>query len=167
MVWTTRLTAVEGVPENRSYRFTVREADGSEEVVILVTRTDPLCDPEGEDPRPVAAWRNYCQYETDQRLDRGFGAVVRDVLETLVKSREPTRTKGSGGGEIVCPKHGSMLDACSGHCDNGKAAGSTLVGVNVAVEDGVVYLPDRTVEFLHEGGIEDDDGPSSTSHLSL
>ncbi|WP_266079680.1 Rieske (2Fe-2S) protein [Haladaptatus caseinilyticus] len=138
----TRLTTVDELPENGSFLFTIRERDGSEVEVILVNGGD--C---------ISAWRNFCQHETDQRLDRGFGAVMRD-------------------GEIVCPKHGSMFDACSGHCDNGKAKGSTLLSVDVTVEDDDIYLTDRTCDFLHEGGIEDedddDDGmPSSSSHLTF
>ncbi len=146
----TRLAAVEDVPEGGSKLFTVREADGSEEEVVLVR---PPGDAAGDCVGgSVAAWRNFCQHETDQRLDRGFGVAMR-------------------GGEVVCPKHGSMFDACSGYCDNGKAAGSTLVAVEVALEDGDVYLTDQSVEFLHDGGIEadddDDDVPGSTSHLSF
>jgi nitrite reductase/ring-hydroxylating ferredoxin subunit len=136
----TRLAAVEDVPENGSYRFTVREATGTEQEVILVRLPDG-----------VAAWKNFCLHETDQRLDRGFGAAIR-------------------GGEIICPKHGSMFDACTGYCDNGKAAGSTLVSVGISVEGGVVYLTDEDCEFLHEGGIEDDDDdgmPGSSSHLTF
>lgn len=139
----TRLAAVDDVPEDGSVLFTVRERDGTEEEVILVR-----C-PDGEDDA-VTAWRNFCQHETDQRLDRGFGAAVRE-------------------GEVVCPKHGSMFDTCTGYCDNGKAAESYLSAVDVAVDDGDVYLTDPAVEFAHEGGIDDDGdgGPSSTSHLTF
>ena len=135
-----RLTTVEDLPENDSLLFTVRERDGTQEEVILVNGGD--C---------IAAWKNFCQHETDQRLDRGFGAAMRD-------------------GDVICPKHGSMFDGCSGHCDNGKAAGSTLVAVDVTVDDGDIYLTDRTCDFDHEGGIEgddDDDMPSSSSHLTF
>jgi len=134
----TRLASVEEVPADGSLLFTVRETGGSREEVLLVRGPD--C---------VSAWKNFCQHETDQRLDRGRGAAMRE-------------------GEIVCPKHGSMFDVCSGHCDNGKAAGSTLVPVDVTVEDGVVYLTDDDCRFLHEDGIDDDDEmPGSTSHLSF
>ncbi|WP_435159323.1 Rieske (2Fe-2S) protein [Haladaptatus sp. DFWS20] len=138
-----RLTTVDELPENDSFLFTIREHDGSKGEVVLVNGGD--C---------ISAWRNFCQHETDQRLDRGFGAAMRD-------------------GEIICPKHGSMFDACSGYCDNGDAKGSTLLSVDVTVENGVIYLTDRTCEFLHEGGIEaddddEDDGmPSSSSHLTF
>jgi hypothetical protein len=61
-----------------------------------------------------------------------------------------------------------MFDACSGYCDNGEAADTTLPSVDVAVEDGVVYLTDDDVTFAHEGGIDDeDDGPASTSHIGF
>lgn len=132
-----QLTTVDEVPEQGSWLFTVSEPDGSEEEVILVRFADG-----------VAAWKNFCQHETDQRLDRGMGAATRD-------------------GTIICPKHGSMFDAASGYCDNGKAAGSTLVEVNITVRHGTIYLVDDDLTFLHEGGIDDDDSPDSTSHLSF
>jgi hypothetical protein len=63
-----------------------------------------------------------------------------------------------------------MFDTCSGYCGNGEAANTTLPAVEIAVEDGQVYLTDDDVEFLYEG-VSDDDGddggPSSTSHLQL
>jgi nitrite reductase/ring-hydroxylating ferredoxin subunit len=153
----TRLATVDEVPEDGSVLFTVRERDGTEEEVVLVRCSDPNSEsdldsnPESNsNDGPVTAWRNFCQHETDQRLDRGSGAAVR-------------------AGEIVCPKHGSMFDTCTGYCDNGKAEDSYLSRVDVSVEDGVVYLTDPTVEFVHEGGIDDEDdgGPSSTSHLTF
>jgi nitrite reductase/ring-hydroxylating ferredoxin subunit len=147
----TRLATVEEVPESGSVLVTVRERDGSTEEVVLVRCADSDSDSEAAAEDPVRAWRNFCQHETDQRLDRGSGAAIR-------------------GGEIVCPKHGSMFDTCTGYCDGGKAADSYLSGVDVAVEEGVVYLTDPSVEFVHEGGIDDEDGgdgPSSTSHLSF
>lgn len=96
----------------------------------------------------VEAWVNRCTHEA-QPLDTGRGAAIRR-------------------GQIICPKHGSMFDTCDGDCDNGKAAGTTLVSVDVDVEDGVAYLVDDGYEFSHAGGLDDgDDGPSSTSHLSF
>ena len=53
-----------------------------------------------------------------------------------------------------------------GYCDNGKAAGSTLVEVDVTERHGQVYLTDDDLEFVGEGGI-DDGGPSSSSHLTF
>jgi nitrite reductase/ring-hydroxylating ferredoxin subunit len=135
----TAVADVEEIPDRGTYLFTVREPSGREEEVILVRLDDG-----------VAAWKNFCMHEPDQRLDTGRtgGAAMRD-------------------GEIICPRHGSMFDAATGDCDNGEAAGQTLVEVAVTVEDGTVYLPGETT-YLHGGGIDDDgDMPSSTSHLSF
>jgi nitrite reductase/ring-hydroxylating ferredoxin subunit len=132
------VAAVGDVPDLGSYLFTVREPNGREEEVILV-RTDD----------GIAAWKNFCMHEPDQRLDRGVGsgAAMRD-------------------GEIVCPRHGSTFDAETGYCDNGKAAGQSLVPVDVTVVDDTVYLTADDLAYLHEGGIEDD-LPGSTSHISF
>lgn len=115
----------------------------------LFTVVDPRGDQEEVILTPcedgVEAWVNTCTHES-QRLERGHGASLRD-------------------GEIVCPKHGSLFDACAGDCDNGPAAGTTLVDVGVTVNRGDVFLTDDSYEFRHEGGIDDDDDPSSTSHL--
>jgi len=130
---------VEEIPENGTYLFTVDEPSGREEEVILVWLADG-----------IAAWKNFCMHEPDQRLDRGLegGAAMRD-------------------GEIICPRHGSLFDAATGECANGPAAGQRLVGVDVAVADGTVYLVDDGMEYSHDGGIDDDGMPGSTSHLSF
>ena len=138
MVEGARIADVESVPEVGSYLFTAEDAFTNERELILVP-----CEREPG----VEAWVNECTHE-NQRFDRGNGAAMRD-------------------GQIICPKHGSLFDACSGECDNGEAAGTTLPGVDIAVEDGTVYLTDEEYEFVHEGGIEDDDGPSSTSHIGF
>lgn len=135
----TELTTVETVREDGSWLFTAGDAFDAPEEVLLVP-----C--EGGD-LPVRAWVNRCTHES-QRLDRGMGAVIRE-------------------GGIVCPKHGSMFDTCSGHCDNGEAAETTLPEVGITVDEGTVYLVDDDYTFRHEGAIEDDDGPSSTSHIGF
>ena len=140
-----RLTSVETVREEGSWLFTVRDDLGESTEVFLVPCEDETVD------RPVNAWVNNCTHEA-QRLHReGIGAVVRD-------------------GGIVCPKHGSVFDACSGYCDNGDAANTTLLSVDITVEDGQVYLTDDDVDFLWQGPADDDDDddmPDSTSHLQL
>ena len=140
-----RLTSVETVREEGSWLFTVRDDLGESTEVFLVPCEDETVD------RPVNAWVNNCTHEA-QRLHReGIGAVVRD-------------------GGIVCPKHGSVFDACSGYCDNGDAANTTLLSVDIAVDDGQVYLTDDDVDFLWQGPADDDDDddmPDSTSHLQL
>lgn len=70
-------------------------------------------------------------------------------------------------GGIVCPKHGSMFDTCSGYCANGEAAETTLSDVAVTVEDGTVVLTDDHYTFDHEGPIDDDDMPDSSSHIGF
>lgn len=140
----TRLTTVETVREEGSWLFTIEDLYGDSEEVILVP-----C----EDDGGVEAWINVCPHEA-QRLDAGFGAVIREE-------------------GIVCPRHGSMFEPCTGDCDNGEAAGTTLSGVEVLVELGSVYLVDEDVRYLHAGGIgsedddEDDDMPGSTSHIGF
>lgn len=139
-----RLTSVDTVEEEGSWLFTVRDQHGNDEEFFLVP-----CD---DDDRPaVEAWLNRCTHEAQRLYREGVGAIVRD-------------------GGIVCPKHGSIFDACSGYCDNGDAADTTLPDVEIAVEDGQVYLVDDDVTFLRAGPSrddDDDDGPSSTSHLQL
>lgn len=138
----TKLTDVETVHEAGSWTFTVGDLYGEDDEIILV----PCDEPDSPD---VRAWINRCTHEA-QRFDTGRGVPMRD-------------------GEIICPKHGSFFDACSGHCDNGEAADTTLPDVDVTVEGGDVYLTDDHVTFKHAGTIDDgdDSGPSSTSHIGL
>ena len=131
------ITDVTDVPDVGSYLFTAEDAFTNEQELILVR-----CD-DGPD---IEAWVNNCTHE-NQRLDRGTGAAMRD-------------------GEIICPKHGSMFDACSGDCDNGEAAGTTLPSVEITVTDDGVFLTDDNYQYLHDGGIDDEE-PGSTSHISF
>jgi len=145
-----RLTTVESVYEEGSYTFTALDPFDVDEEVIVVPCGDPAETDGAADAgdRGVAAWINRCTHEA-QRFDTGRGVPVRD-------------------GEIVCPKHGSFFDSCSGDCDNGEAAGTTLPDVAVTVEDGEVYLVDDDYTFSHEGKINDGgDEPSSTSHVGF
>lgn len=142
MLGATELTTVEAVHDDGSYVCTVRDNYGERDEVIVV----PCGDGEGD----VRGWINRCTHEA-QRFDTGRGVPMRED-------------------QIICPKHGSMFDACSGDCDNGEAAGTTLPAVEVTVEDGTVYLSDADYTFVHEGTIGDDDGddgPSSTSHIGF
>ncbi|MEF8776505.1 MAG: Rieske 2Fe-2S domain-containing protein [Haloarculaceae archaeon] len=168
----TRLTTVEAVHEAGSYLFTATDPrnDAAEITVVPYDEGDNGEDgddggdggvggdggdgEDGEDGEDgddgVAAWITTCTHEA-QRLDRGgdVGAVTRD-------------------GQLVCPKHGSLFDTCEGSCDNGPAAGSPLVAVDIAVNRRGVYLTAEDYEFEHEGGVDDGDGiPDSTSHLRL
>ncbi|MFB6123478.1 MAG: Rieske (2Fe-2S) protein [Haloferacaceae archaeon] len=137
MAHETRVADVSDVPNGGSSLFTVEDSAGTECEVILVP-----CD------AGVEAWVNVCPHES-QRFDRGSGATLRED-------------------EILCPRHGSMFDACAGDCDNGPASGTSLTSVDVDVADGTVFLTDDDYTYLHDGGVDaDDDGPSSTSHLSF
>lgn len=132
-----RLTTIETVHEEGSWLFTVADRYGEREEVILVPCEDG-----------VEAWINRCTHES-QRFDTGRGVPMRD-------------------GQIICPRHGSLFDSCSGYCDNGEAADTTLPAVDITVHtDGTVFLTDDDATFAHEGGIDDDGGPDSTSHISL
>ncbi len=137
-----RLTSVETVEREGTWLFTVRDEHDEDTEVLLVACEDT----EGDG---VEAWVNSCTHEAQSLYREGVGTVVR-------------------AGELVCPKHGSTFDSCSGYCDNGPAAETTLPSVEIAVEDGQVYLADDDVRYLHEGthsDDEEDDGPRPTSHL--
>ncbi len=140
-----RIVAVEEVPEDSTLLVTLRPVD-----------PDTVDDGEGDvgtgdDGNPeaeailirlsdgVAAFRNYCQHWTDVRLDRDEGAFVRN-------------------GEIFCQKHGATFEADSGYCNFGPCEGSTLEAVDVAVDDGEVYLTDDAYEFLRLGPAEREEG---------
>jgi nitrite reductase/ring-hydroxylating ferredoxin subunit len=134
----TRIAAVDDVSATGSYLFTVEDAFTNErEAVLVPCETDP----------GIEAWLNVCPHE-NQRFDRGDGAPMRD-------------------GELICPRHGSLFDACEGTCDNGPAAGTTLSPVEIRVADGDVFLTDEHYTYRRDGGIDDDEGPDSTSHLSF
>jgi nitrite reductase/ring-hydroxylating ferredoxin subunit len=137
-----RLTSVDTVLEEGSWLFTARDEHGDDTEVLLVPCED--------DAVGVEAWINRCTHEAQRLYREGVGAIVRN-------------------GQVVCPRHGSMFDTCSGYCENGEAADTTLVSVDVTVENGQVYLTDEDVDYLHEGPAEadDDGGPSSTSHLQF
>jgi nitrite reductase/ring-hydroxylating ferredoxin subunit len=55
----TLITSTDEFPDNGSYLFTVQEADGSLEEVILVSLADG-----------VSAWKNFCQHEAPYHVDR-------------------------------------------------------------------------------------------------
>lgn len=139
-----RLTSVETVLEAGGWLFTARNSHGEAFEVVLLPCEDDHVD------ATVRAWVNRCTHE-EQRLYRdNIGAILRD-------------------GGIVCPKHGSIFDTCSGYCDNGPATESTLPSVDITVEEDQVYLTDADTAYLHDGPSsrdgDDEDGPSSTSHL--
>lgn len=137
-----RLTSVETIEEEGSWLFTARNSRGADTEVVLVP-----CREDGK--VPIRAWINRCTHEEQRLYRENIGAVVRE-------------------GGIVCPKHGSVFESCSGECDNGPAADSRLLSVDIDVMDGQVYLTDDDLQYLHDGPKSDDDddgGPRSSSHL--
>ena len=135
------LTSVETVIDEGSWVFTIEDEFGELDEAILVPCRD------GEEP--VRAWVNRCMHEDQRLYRRGIGAVIRDD-------------------QIICPRHESMFDNCSGDCDNGEAAGTNLIPIEIEIVDGQVRLTDETVSLCHAGTIDDDDdGPSSTTHIQF
>lgn len=78
------------------------------------------------------------------RLDKGDGATKRD-------------------GELVCGKHGALFEDDSGECSYGPCEGAFLRRVEVAVEDGAVYLTDDVYEFVQLGSSMEYDLSSNRS----
>ena len=137
---TRRITALDEVPGDSTFLFTVRR-DGEEREAVLTRLDADAADDvaaDGGTEVTVTAFENYCQHWTDVRLDKGSGAAVRD-------------------GEIVCQKHGATFQRDSGFCDFGPCEGASLSHVEVTVSDGDVYLADDDYEFDHVGPAGDDD----------
>jgi nitrite reductase/ring-hydroxylating ferredoxin subunit len=135
----SRITAIEEVPENDTLLFIIEERNTGEEAEAILLRA-------GDE---IACWLNYCQHLTHIRLDKGSGA--------------PTRN-----GEIVCANHGATFERDSGLCTYGPCEGAYLNGVEVAVENGDVYLDDPDYEFVAIGPIERDPiDLSSTSNVEF
>ncbi|WP_231184315.1 Rieske (2Fe-2S) protein [Haladaptatus sp. DYF46] len=61
-----RIAAVEEIPDDTTFLFTIRNGFDEEEAVLV------------ENDGDVRAWKNYCQHWTDVRLDKGDGASMRD-----------------------------------------------------------------------------------------
>lgn len=116
-----RIAAVHEVPTDGTLLFTIRQGFDKREA-ILTKLSDGT----------VVAFENSCPHWTDVRLDKGSSALVRD-------------------GEIVCQKHGATFEKDSGVCDFGPCEGATLDTIDVAVEDGAVYLADEEYTFENLG----------------
>ncbi|MBX0293579.1 Rieske (2Fe-2S) protein [Haloarcula nitratireducens] len=86
----------------------------------------------------VVAFENYCPHWRDIRLDKGSGATMRED-------------------ELVCEKHGATFESDSGACTFGPCEGAVLEEVEVAVDDGDVYLTDDRYEFENRGPSGDHD----------
>ena len=119
---------VDDVPVETTYLFTVLDIGSDEEREAVLVRND------GE----VHAWLNYCQHYTHIKIDKGSGAEMR-------------------GDELICENHGAYFESDSGFCNFGPCEGAYLNGVEIAVEDGTVYLTDDDYEFVRSGPIETDE----------
>lgn len=60
-------------------------------------------------------------------------------------------------GEVICANHGAWFESDTGYCSFGPCKGAYLNEVDVAVEDGDVYLEDDDYEFVGIGPEESDD----------
>ncbi|SEO41332.1 Ferredoxin subunit of nitrite reductase or a ring-hydroxylating dioxygenase [Halogranum amylolyticum] len=124
-----RITTVEEVPDESTFLFTVRDVETDEEQEAILVEANGDGD--------VAAWLNYCQHFTHIKLDKGSGAPMRN-------------------GEVVCANHGAYFASESGLCTFGPCEGAYLNGLDLTIEDGVVYLADERYEFVTSGAMESD-----------
>jgi nitrite reductase/ring-hydroxylating ferredoxin subunit len=142
----TEIVAVDRVPEDSTFLFTVRNVGGESSPDETGDRREAILLREDND---VVGWLNYCRHFTHIRLDKGPGAERRD-------------------GEVLCTNHGAMFDVESGLCTHGPCEGAYLEGIEVRVENGAIYLSDDRFEFVETGGFEADDfDRSSTSNVEF
>jgi nitrite reductase/ring-hydroxylating ferredoxin subunit len=127
----SRIASLDEVPDDGTLLFRFRD-DGDTTEAILTRLDDGT----------VVAFENYCPHWVDVRLDKGSGATVRN-------------------GELVCQKHGATFEKASGYCDFGPCQGATLATVDVAVDDGAVYLANGS-DFVGLGPDEDRDRSSGS-----
>lgn len=134
-----RVGSVDEIPDESTFLFTVRHTETDDEKEAILVETDG----------GIAAWLNYCQHLTHIKLDKGSGAPMRD-------------------GELVCANHGAYFESDSGFCTFGPCEGAYLNRLDVAVEDGDVYLTDEHYEFESTGPEETDPVDlSSTSNVEF
>ena len=122
-----RITAVEEVPDDTTFLFTVRDEESGERDEAILTRLDD----------GITGWLNRCMHFQHIRLDKGSGAPKRD-------------------GELVCANHGALFEDDTGRCTHGPCEGAYLNAVEVETRDGAVYLTDDDYEFVRDEGIETD-----------
>ncbi|WP_435361109.1 Rieske (2Fe-2S) protein [Haloarchaeobius sp. DFWS5] len=133
----SHITAVDEVPVDGTFLFTVME--GFDEREVVLTKLDD---------GTVTAWRNYCQHWTDVRIDKGSGAEVRDD-------------------ELVCTRHAATFRKDDGVCTHGPCEGAVLEPVDIAVDDGDVYLTDDDYRFDHVGKATDVDLSSGGGRIGF
>lgn len=95
----SRIVAVEDVPEDGSFLFTVRDGFDTSEA-ILVALADG-----------IVAFENYCPHWTDVRLDKGSGATVRE--DELVCEKHGATFERESGNCTFGPCEGAVLGTVS------------------------------------------------------
>ncbi|WP_423745516.1 Rieske 2Fe-2S domain-containing protein (plasmid) [Haladaptatus sp. SPP-AMP-3] len=91
-----RIAAVEEIPDDTTFLFTIRNGFDEEEAVLV----------EADDG--IRAWKNYCQHWTDVRLDKGDGASMRDG--ELVCGKHGALFESDSGVCTYGPCEGAVLD---------------------------------------------------------
>jgi len=92
----SRIAAVEDVPDDGSFLFTVREGFDKEEA-ILVRLADG-----------IVAFENYCPHWRDIRLDKGGGATMRE--DELVCEKHGATFEADTGFCTFGPCEGAVLE---------------------------------------------------------
>jgi nitrite reductase/ring-hydroxylating ferredoxin subunit len=92
----SRIAAVEDVPEDGSFLFTVRKGFDKSEA-ILVSLADG-----------IVAFENYCPHWRDIRLDKGSGATVRG--DELVCEKHGATFERDSGNCTYGPCEGAVLE---------------------------------------------------------
>ncbi|EFW90735.1 oxidoreductase [Haladaptatus paucihalophilus DX253] len=91
-----RIAAVEEIPDDTTFLFTIRNGFDEEEAVLVEADDD------------IRAWKNYCQHWTDVRLDKGDGASMRDG--ELVCGKHGALFESDSGVCTYGPCEGAVLD---------------------------------------------------------
>ncbi|WP_336034644.1 Rieske (2Fe-2S) protein [Halobacterium yunchengense] len=128
-----RIAAVDEVPADDTFLYTVADDAGEHREAILLSLSDGT----------VSSFLNYCMHWTDVKLDTGDGAPLRN-------------------GDVVCRKHAATFEADTGVCTHGPCEGAELDPVAVDVRDGDVYLVDDDYEFVRTGADAGDPADLST-----
>lgn len=134
-----RITAVENVPSDSTFLFTVRKKGSDEKDEAILTRRDGA----------VSGWINRCMHFQHIRIDKGSGAPMRN-------------------GDLVCSNHGAMFESDTGLCTHGPCESAYLETIEIAVRDDEVHLTDDEYEFVREGAVEKDPADlTSTSNIEF
>lgn len=92
----SRIAAVEDVPTDGSFLFTVRDGFDLEEAILLKLDDD------------VVALKNYCPHWTDVRFDKGSGATVRN--DELVCTKHGATFEKDTGTCTYGPCEGAIIE---------------------------------------------------------